>query len=73
MAERRKRLIEVAFPLAEVSERSRREKNVRQVAECLPAGDEDRRLLNGLLGSSARGAVAPKTEAARPVAVPLPI
>lgn len=29
MTERRKRLIEVAFPLEEVSEHSRREKNVR--------------------------------------------
>ena len=29
MVERRKRLIEVAFPLEEVSEHSRREKNIR--------------------------------------------
>jgi hypothetical protein len=29
------------------------------VAESLPDGDEDRRLLHGLLGSSAMGAAAP--------------
>ena len=37
------------------------------VAECLPDGDEDRRLINGLLGSSVMGAAAPEVAApARP-------
>jgi adenine-specific DNA methylase len=35
------------------------------VAECLPDGDEDRRLINGLLGSAAGASVAP-VRAARP-------
>jgi hypothetical protein len=29
------------------------------VAECLPQGDEDRRLINGLLGSAAASGDAP--------------
>jgi hypothetical protein len=37
------------------------------VAECLPAGDEDRRLINGLLGSSAMGAAPPQPDGANGV------
>ena len=32
------------------------------VAECLPDGDEDRRIINGLLGSNVMGIAAPEAD-----------
>jgi putative DNA methylase len=45
------------------------------VAECLPDGDEDRRLINGLLGSSVMASAAPRVASGHPPATaggPLP-
>jgi putative DNA methylase len=45
------------------------------VAECLPDGDEDRRLINGLLGSNVMASAAPRAASGRPPATaggPLP-
>jgi hypothetical protein len=45
------------------------------VAECLPDGDEDRRIINGLLGSGVMAVAAPTngaTGTAQPAGAPLP-